>query len=347
MVIKKLHIGNTQIGPGHPIYIIAELACAHEGDFEFAQQAVDAAIQAKVSAIKFQVFTADGLVVHRHKLYNAYLKYQFELQQWQILSEQAHKGGIDVLVDVFEPWSIKVARTINADCLKVHSTNVTNPFFLEKVAEVGLPVLIGTGGTFKEEIISAVNIMLSHHIHIGLIHGFQGYPTSEKDVNLRCIKNLIHDFGVPIGYAGHADRNGEGLIYRNILAMGIGCSIIENHITLDSSPLRTDHHSALNPKELGIMVSILREMESVLGTGGYELSHAEKKYRETFKTYLVSVRSFNAGHTLSVDDFAYKRAEYGIMPSEADRFIGRTLKNNITKDEVLTEDLLIKENMQK
>lgn len=343
MCQKAIKLGISWVGYGHPVYLIAELACAHEGDFHYACTMVDAAAKAKVSAVKFQVFTADGLVVQNHKLHKTYEKFQFSLQQWLCLANIARQNGLNVLIDVFEPWSLEVADRINADGLKVHSTNVTNPFFLETVAKVGLPVLIGTGGTFENEIIAAMEIMSSHNVPTALIHGFQAYPTSVKDTNLKRVQNFMLDFGVPVGFAGHADCQGHGLLYQNILALGMGCCLFENHLMLDRSPSRTDYHSSLLPEEFKQMVSVLREMELVLGPGGYELDKAEQKYRAMFKAFIVSNRQFHAGHILSANDFAYKWAEFGIVPAEAKRLIGKKLPRPVAKDEILVENIFEKE----
>ena len=343
MFQEAIKLGTSWVGYGHPIYLIAELACAHEGDFYYACNMVDAAAKAKVSAVKLQVFTSDGLVVQNHKLYKTYKKFQFSLQQWLCLANIARQNGLDVLIDVFEPWSLEVANRINADGLKVHSTNVANPFFLETVAKIGLPVLLGIGGTFENEIKAAMEIMSSHDVPTALIHGFQAYPTSVKDTNLKRVQNLIQDFGVPVGFAGHADCQGYGLLYQNILALGMGCCLFENHIILDRSPSRTDYHSSLLPEELKQMVSVLRKIELALGPGGYELYGAEQKYRSTFKAFIVSNRQLDAGHILSTNDFACKRAEFGIVPAEAKRLIGKKLSRSVAKDEILVEDILEKE----
>jgi sialic acid synthase SpsE len=340
-----IKLGKSEVGPGNVVYLVAELACAHEGDFDFARRMIDGAIEAEVSAVKFQVFTADGLVVRKHTLYNAYKKFEFTMEQWGKLSEQSQKGGLDVLVDVFEPRSLEVAAAIGAVGLKIHSTNVANPFFLEKAAEAALPVLIGTGGSLKNEIQNALNIIQFKNVPVMLVHGFQGYPTCAADTNLRQIQNLIRDFDVPVGFAGHASHEVESQLYQNILAVGLGCGLLENHITLDQLPSRTDYHSSLLPKEFKHMVSVLREVEIVLGKGGYELNEAEQKYRVTFKSFIVSACDLEAGHILCVEDFAYKRAEFGLVPAEAKKLIGKKLARPVAKDDPLTEDVVVKKGL--
>lgn len=333
----EIPLGPRRVGSGHAAYIIAELACAHEGDFDFARRWIDAAAEARADAVKFQAFTADGLVVPGHELHAAYRRFEFSVAQWRQLAVAARARGLGVLVDVFEPYSLAVAQAIAADGLKVHSTNVTNPMFLERVAAVGLPVIVGAGGTTRAELDAAVGVLRRRGRPFALMHGFQGYPTADEDTHLRRLSSLARDFDCPIGFAGHADGASDAAIWQNLVALGLGCSILENHLTLDRSPSRTDYHSSLLTDRFAQMVAAVRKMEIALGDGGYELGAAEAKYRATFKAYIVSSRDLAGGHVLAPDDFAFKRAAAGLLPSEAEKLLGRPLARDLAKDTPITE----------
>lgn len=333
----EITFGSRRVGPAHPAYIVAELACAHEGDLDFALAWIDAAAEASADAVKFQAFTADGLVVPGHELHEAYRRFEFDVKQWRRLAQRAREHQLGVLVDVFEPYSLVVAEQIAADGLKVHSTNVTNPMFLERVAALDLPVIVGAGGTTRAELETAVEVIRRRDVPIAMMHGFQGYPTADADAHLRRLATLASDFGCPIGFAGHADGASDAAIWQNMVALGLGCSILENHLTLDRSPSRTDYHSSLLGDRFAQMVAAVRKMELALGDGGYDLGPAEAKYRATFKAYIVSSRDLPAGHLLEAADFAFKRTASGLLPSEAAKLLGQPLARAVTKDTPLTE----------
>lgn len=333
----EISFGSRRVGSRLPVYIVAELACAHEGDWDFAARWVDAAAAAKADAVKFQAFTADGLVVPGHELHGPYRRFEFSVPQWEQLARRARELNLGVLVDVFEPYSLVVAEAIAADGLKVHSTNVTNPMFLERVAAAGLPVIVGAGGTTRAELDAAVNVFRRHGNPMALMHGFQGYPTADADTHLRRAATLAADYGCPIGFAGHADGASDEAIWQNLVALGLGCSILENHLTLDRSPSRTDYHSSLLGDRFARMVAAVRKMEIALGDGGYELGAAEAKYRATFKAYIVSSRDLPQGRLLAADDFAFKRAAGGLLPSEAAKLLGRRIIRDVPKDTPITE----------
>jgi N,N'-diacetyllegionaminate synthase len=337
---SNITLGSRVIGPGEAVYIIAELACAHEGDLAFAEKTITAAAGAGADAVKFQVFSADGLVVPTHPLYANYVRFQFTLDQWRNLADLARQAGLQVMVDVFEPWSLVVARQIGAVALKVHSTSVTNPFFLADVAAAAIPVIIGTGGTTRNEIDQAVDVLSTHDTPLAMVHGFQGYPTTAADTNLRRMVALCKDFDMPVGFASHEAGRGPGQLRQNLLAVGLGASFLENHITCDPSPERTDYASSLLPGAFAEMITAIREAEVALGVESYELGEKEMIYRKSFKAFTVAATDLPAGHELRREDLAFKRADAGMLPLEANDIIGRRLSQAVDKDQPIMRELL-------
>jgi sialic acid synthase SpsE len=67
----NFNIRGKNIGQGHPPYIIAEMACAHDGDPDKAIALIDAAAEAGVDAVQLQLFRADQQVLPDH-IYNPF-----------------------------------------------------------------------------------------------------------------------------------------------------------------------------------------------------------------------------------------------------------------------------------
>jgi sialic acid synthase SpsE len=332
-------IANREIGPQSATYHIAETACCHEGDVEFLKQLVLETGRAGADAIKFQVFHAEGLVVHGHQLEPLYQRLQLTPAQWVAMAQHARNSGMDVLLDALEPWSLEMAQAMGAVALKIHSTNVANPYFVKDVAQTGLPVIVGSSGSTLEELRECITILKSSGTSICLQHGFQGYPTQPEDTHMLRMKTLEEKFGLPVSFSSHASSSGHGIAIQNILALGMGCRIMETHVSLDIAESRTDYHSSLTPDMFASMVADVREAEKALGTSSFEFGEAEQRYRVGFKSVIVAATHLPQGHVLKREDFAFKRAEQGLLPKDASKLIGRYLLSGVTQDSPLTEHM--------
>jgi len=62
-VSGSFQIGARQIGPGCPVYVIAEVSANHNQNFDQAVHIVQAAGQAGADAIKLQTYTADTMTI--------------------------------------------------------------------------------------------------------------------------------------------------------------------------------------------------------------------------------------------------------------------------------------------
>src|SRR5580765_7897445 len=64
---NPFQIGSRHIGPGHPVYFIAELSANHNQDYERAVRIIHAAKDAGADAIKLQTYTADTITFRSNR----------------------------------------------------------------------------------------------------------------------------------------------------------------------------------------------------------------------------------------------------------------------------------------
>lgn len=323
-------------------FVIAEMANSHEGDIKIAKKIVEAAVKSGADAIKFQKFTPDELAEPDHEYYSLYKKLQMSLKEWKELIDFAKSQKLKVFVDVFGLESAKQISKLNIDGYKIHSADISNPQILKFLSNVNKPVLLSVAGCLPNEIDIALNIVKKTPKEIVLMHGFQGYPTQLKDLNLSRISSLKTKFGLPVGLMDHVAGDSQMAILVPSLGASLGASIIEKHITLDRSKKGLDYYSALNPDEFKKMVSLLRTTEKSLGKSTFELVDNELKYRLVHKKNSITKIPIKKGTTLYEGLFDFKRTKKKQHSVFFYDYNGRIAAKNIAKGTVLTQDMLDK-----
>jgi N,N'-diacetyllegionaminate synthase len=296
-----------ELNPEH-IFVIAEMANAHEGNPAIAREIISSAARAGADAIKFQVFTADELAVPAHPNYGLYQKLQMTADAWRELVSFAHEVKLHVFADVFGLDSANQMISLGIDGFKIHAADVANKDLLRCVAATGLPVLLSTGGSTWIETSEALFVLKGAGAGtIILMHGFQSYPTKLTDSSLRRVQILRSKFGLPIGYASHVDGGSAEAVQLPVWAVAAGVDAVEVHITLDRSKQGTDYFSSLDPDRFTEMVQIIRGMEPTLGASSLRMPADEQTYRGIHKKQLVAIRDIQPGDVLSTKNIALKR----------------------------------------
>ena len=61
--VAGVRIGDREIGPGRPVYVIAEVSANHGQDYELAVRIVHGAAEAGADAVKLQTYTPDTITI--------------------------------------------------------------------------------------------------------------------------------------------------------------------------------------------------------------------------------------------------------------------------------------------
>ena len=322
--------------------IICEVAQTYEGSFDIARRLVQAAVNAKADAVKFQIFKADELATKDYKHYKLFKSLELPPEQWGQLIQQAHDGGINMVADVFGIESAEMLLARGIDGFKIHATDIKNTPLLEFLARSGKPLLLSVGGSQKEEIEKAVAILKKHNAaEIVLLHGFQSYPTLVSDTNLNKLKILRRTFGLSVGFADHIDGDHRLRYDLSAMAMGMGASVLEKHITLERALKMEDYESALNPSDFKEFVERIRELDATFGEKTFSLQEPEAVYRKTIQKHIVAARDLPAKTQISETDIVMKRTAEDYPFQERGDIIGAVLAKDFKKDEVIrTENIL-------
>lgn len=319
------------------LYMVAEMANAHEGSLDIALAIAEEAKRAGADSIKFQCFTAAELLVPQHSKYETFRDLEMPWEDWQKLFDGSKALGLDVFCDVFGHESAGRIIALHPTGLKVHASDVPNTPLLKAIGASGLPVFLSTGGVNWVEVAEALDTLREAGAgQIVLINGIQRYPTSIEDSDLLRVRSLADRFSIPVGYADHIDGESPDALWLPFLAAAAGARLIEKHITLDRSQKGTDYYSSLNPDEFTRLVEMARRVESALGSMDLTLSEAEQAYRQDAMKSLVTARSIPENETLTENDVTYKRIETEVSPRSHTTAVGRKADHDLQKDEPLT-----------
>ena len=124
----------------------------------------------------------------------------------------------------------------------------------------GKPIFLSTGMSTMEEIRHAVSILGQDNLVI--MHCTSTYPSNADEMNLKVIKTFKKEFTCPIGYSGH-----ERGITPSVLAVALGASVVERHITTDRTNWGSDQAASLETAGLYHMVRDIRQTPVLLGDG--------------------------------------------------------------------------------
>lgn len=329
------------------VFIIAEAGVNHNGSLVTAKRLVDAAREAKADAVKFQTFKAESIACRsaRKALYQRRLtdtnETQFKMLKRLELGTNEYKALIDYcrekriifLSSPFDLESIDLLCKLGLKIFKIPSCEITNVPYLRKIGTLGKKIIISSGMSTMKEIKDALKILLSSGTRkrdIIVLHCNSSYPTPMEDVNLRAMIAIKNSLNVKVGYSDHALG-----IEVPIAAVALGARVIEKHFTLDKNMEGPDHKASILPKEFGLMVNAIRNIEKAMGNGIKRPTRSELLNISAVRKSIVADRYIKKGEIFTDKNIAVKRPGTGISPKRWNEAIGRVSKKSFKEDELI------------
>ncbi|HUU73024.1 MAG TPA: N-acetylneuraminate synthase family protein [Burkholderiales bacterium] len=341
---RKVEVGNRTIADGSA-FIIAEMACAHDGDIGKARELIAVAHNAQVDAVQLQIFHSPANVVDHHRLKSVLEKIEFSANQWEDLVAQCRKLALPVFACAYDFPSLELALKLGVDGVKFNSADLGNREMLELAAGSGVFFTLGTGASRLDEVGKALSVVLDHGgSRVVLMHGIQAFPTRIDKADIRRIGVLKQAFGALVGYADHTDGDDPFAGVVDLLALGAGACVLEKHFTLNRAEKGLDYQAALNPDQLATYVSGVRTGLRALGSGSpLPFDEDDKRYRQFQKKRIVAARPMPSGTVISRADVALLRTDdgEGMDAASLDAVLGKQLCRSLNRHAlVLAEDLV-------
>lgn len=342
-------IGDRSVGPGQPVFVIAEAGVNHNGDLAVAKALIDVAVEAGADAVKFQTFHADLLATldapkAAYQLQTtAAEESQVEMLRRLELSTEAHRElqshcqrrEIVFLSTPFDEAAVDLLDELGVPAFKISSGDLTNSPLLEHVAAKGKPVIVSTGMSELSEVIEAVSVLdAAGCVNPILLHCVTDYPANPADVNLKAMQTLRSAFNLPVGFSDHT----EGIDIA-LAAVALGACVIEKHFTLDRSLPGPDHRASLEPHELRQLLQSIRRVEAALGSGRKVPAPSEIETARVARRSLIAARDIPAGVILKREMIVLRRPGTGLPPSRMATLLGRRALRQISAGSLLADEM--------
>lgn len=329
------------------VLIIAEAGVNHNGDMELARKLIDVAVDCGVDIVKFQTFKSENLVTKSASMANyqvenigkndsqlAMLK-KLELKEndFRDLKKYCEEKNIQFFSTGFDLESLTFLKNLNMGLWKIPSGEITNLPYLEFIGKCNELVILSTGMASLDEVEAAINVLVKSGTEknkITVLHCNTDYPTRFEDVNLNAMNTIKTRLGVEIGYSDHTPG-----VEVSVAAVALGAKVIEKHFTLDKNLPGPDHKASLDPNELKVLVTQIRNIEESLGRFEKIPSESEAKNISIARKSIVAKRDIKIGEIFTVENLTTKRPGTGISPMRWHEVIGTVAKKNYEEDDLI------------
>jgi sialic acid synthase SpsE len=253
------------------IEIIAEIGVNHGGSLERAEVLMRNALEAGCDTAKFQFFQGDR-----------YPELQLTKNEITHLKDTAKPLQFLCTPDTLE--DAQFLASIGVKRIKIGSSNVTNIKMLEGVSNLGLPVLLSTGACSAAEVLKAYRALTFNlnPVNVVVMHCVSAYPPPAAELNLSYLRELRFQYADGrLGYSDHTLDSQSAIV-----ALGMGATVFEKHLTLFQDAQGPDHAMSLDLAQMTAYVRDLREAGSMLGDGKKHIMPCERKNRIEYEEFV-------------------------------------------------------------
>lgn len=325
------------------VKIISEIGINHDGDYEKAKKLILLTYQSGAHAVKFQYRNLGNVYAeHIREIGDEILSKEINRNflspnQLLNLSDYAKTLGLEVGISFFDIEDIQdFSEGINSfDFFKIPSIELTNKELINTLLAFNKHLYVSLGAHDEKEVDDILKIMPK--TGWTPMHCVSNYPTSIENSRLGYITYLQNKWGIDVGYSSHDDDYEVCL-----LAMYIGVSVIERHITLSRESDGLDHSSSSTLDHFRKIVRFSESMPSIKAGNSPRIpNQGELLNRQNLGRSYYAIGDFKKGHILRKSDLIYRSPATGLSNNEIQNYIGKPLLTSLNKGDVVSKSLFI------
>ena len=167
-------------------------------------------------------------------------------------------------------------------------------------------------------------------IKITLLHCVSNYPCSDSSLNLNNIITLKNTFKLPIGFSDHSNNK-----LAAVTAMGLGCRVIERHVTLSKKMKGPDHLASDDPRQFKKYVKLIRNNEQILGDSKKKKQKEEIEMLKISRKGIYYLKDLKKGKKVTLQDLFLRRPWGGLSIFGIKKILKYRLLKKVQKNEKL------------
>ena len=183
------------------IFIIAEIAQAHNGSLAAAHRYIDALAKTGIDAIKFQthIAEAESSIYEPFRIkfsnqdktrFDYWKRMEFSLEQWKDLKQHCDDVGLEFMSSPFSNAAVDLLEQVGVKTYKIGSGEVSNFLLLEKIAQTGKPIILSSGMSSFEELDKTVAFLKSKSCRIFNITMHDFLPNKTRTIWFKCYSRI-------------------------------------------------------------------------------------------------------------------------------------------------------------
>ena len=328
------------------MFLIAEIAQAHEGSLGIAHSYIDALTKTGVDAVKFQVHIAAAessthepfrvkFSTQDNTRFDYWKRMEFSPEQWQELKTHCDEVGVEFMASPFSNAAVDLLELLGVKRYKIGSGEVNNFLMLQKIAATKKPIILSSGMSSFSELDQTVALLRNLKVNFSILQCTTSYPTRPDNYGLNVIRELKERYGVTVGYSDHSAK-----IESCIAATALGAEILEFHAVFNRQMFGPDTSSSLEIEEIAQLVSAVKNIHIAQKNPVNKNDNSSfRQLKNIFEKSLAVNKDLPAGHFLTFEDLESKKPkDYGIDASRFQETVGRKLKTNLDQWDFLKEE---------
>jgi len=328
------------------MFIIAEIAQAHDGSLGILHSYIDALAKTGVDAVKFQTHLAEA-ESSEHEPFRVNFSYEdktrydywermgFTLEQWKEIKSHCDEVGVEFISSPFSQAAVDLLEEVGVKRYKIGSGEVNNLLMLEKISRTGKPIILSSGMSSFSELNESIEFLKKRNIKTSILQCTTAYPTAPKEWGFEVMDELKSQFNLETGFSDHS-----GDVYACLAAAARGAEILEFHAVFDKRMFGPDAPASMDIDEITFMVKGVRQIEESLAVKIDKNDNAKfDTLKGIFEKSLAVNKNLKKGDVITFEDLEAKKPKgYGIDASKYEDVVGKELKTDIGKWDFLTKD---------